>query len=224
MVGSHSCSGKGKYKPSSYLVARFKAHDSNHIVGNGLPVMERSWRIADMLLASDVRMAYGRKKEIGTNIEGIAISGGRLYVGLRSPNINGDAFIVSAPVKDLFAAGSQGLKNELVSTINVRLGANTGIRDLAALKDGRLLILSGPTVSQLDIGFKIWLLGKPAMGAQLRLLTELTTQTVTENGEIAKAETIVVIDEKDTSFSVLVLYDNIDEGRPILHSIVFRSQ
>ncbi|MDP4594727.1 MAG: DUF3616 domain-containing protein, partial [Beijerinckiaceae bacterium] len=167
---------------------------------------------------------YGRKKEIGTNIEGIAISGGRLYVGLRSPNINGDAFIVSAPVKDLFAAGSQGLKNELVSTINVRLGANTGIRDLAALKDGRLLILSGPTVSQLDIGFKIWLLGKPAMGAQLRLLTELTTQTVTENGEIAKAETIVVIDEKDTSFSVLVLYDNIDEGRPILHSIVFRSQ
>jgi len=43
--------------------------------------VERTWRVADALLASEVKSAYGDKKGKGTNIEGIAIAGERVYLG-----------------------------------------------------------------------------------------------------------------------------------------------
>ncbi len=109
-----------------------------------------------MLLNSTARDSYGKEKSQGTNIEGLAVTGGRLYVGLRTPVDKDAALILSAPVAELFASGQQSLNGKSVEPISLKLGKMVGIRDLAALQSGGLLILSGPTIEQKDIPYKIW--------------------------------------------------------------------
>jgi hypothetical protein len=200
VASSHSCSGGGKYKPSSFLLVRFKVNSVTSFKG--------------------VKGAYGKPKGEGTNIEGIAVIGDRLYAGLRTPVKPDVSFIVSAPVDDLFASGYEGLGDGVVvETIPVELGANAGIRDLAALRDGRLLILSGPAVEQADVEYKLWLLEKPVAGAARHALATITTSAKGKDGERAKAETIAVLDETADRLKLLVLYDNIDEGEPTQYEI-----
>ena len=219
VASSHSCSGGGKFKPSSFLVTRFRLNSATSFIGASPPSVERSWRLADALLASDkVRAAFGKPKGEGTNIEGVAVIGGRLYAGLRTPVAADTAFIVSAPVKDLFAPGSDGLGDGVVKTTEVKLGPNAGIRDLAALKNGKLLILSGPTVDQ-DVPYQLWLLDQPDAGIPLHGPVTVTTPKKDPDGKTAKAETVAVIGEDTGKLKVLVLYDNIDEGAPMQHEI-----
>ncbi|MBR1154379.1 DUF6929 family protein [Bradyrhizobium sp. JYMT SZCCT0428] len=221
VASSHSCTGGGKYKPSSFLLVRFKANNATSFKGESEPVLERSWRLADVLLGSEVkevREAYGKPKGEGINIEGIAVTGGRLYAGLRTPTASTEAFIVSAPVEDLFATGHERLKAG-IKTFRVELGANTGIRDLAALGNDRLLVLAGPTGNQAGVEYKLWLLDKPVDGAKKSLLATITTTTIGGDGEAGKAETVVVLEETPDRLKVLVLYDNLDEGEPTQYDI-----
>lgn len=225
VASSHSCTGGGKYKPSSFLLSRFKANSLTSFKGASPPVVERSWRLADVLLGSDikeVKEAYGKPKGSGTNIEGIAVIGDRLYAGLRTPTGSSKAFIVSAPVDDLFASGSDRLGAGLVDTFEVDLGDNTGIRDLAALSGNRLLILAGPSVKQDGVGYSLWLLEKPANGAAKKRLSTVTTSTMGGDGEPAKAETVTVLEETPDRLKLLVLFDNINEGEPTLYDISLR--
>jgi hypothetical protein len=221
VASSHSCSGGGKYKPSSFLLVRFKVKGGTF---KGKTLVERSWRLADVLLAGELKAFYGKPKGEGTNIEGIAVIGDRLYAGLRTPVNSNESFIVGAPVDDLFAADPkdhpQGLKDGVaIKPIKVELGANTGIRDLAALRNGRMLILSGPTDEQADVAYKLWLLDKPVSGKARDLNVTITTPTQGKDGKRAKAETVTVLDETPDRLKVLVLYDNIDEGEPTQYDI-----
>jgi hypothetical protein len=225
LTGSHSCSGKkSKYKPSSYLLARF-AHSSASSFLDGDPAVERTWRGADMLLNSRVKDSYGKKKGKGTNIEGLAVTGGRLYVGLRTPVGKRKAYIVSAPVAELFARGEQPLNRKSVEPISLKLGKGVGIRDLAALESGGLLILSGPTIEQEEIPYKIWHLPPPldAKGAGLVELATIRTDAVAGEGS-PKAESITVLQESPATkkITVLVNYDNIDEGAPARHELTLK--
>lgn len=223
-TGSHSCSGKNKYKPSSYLLARF-AHSSANSFLDGEPAVELTWRGADMLLNSLVKDSYGEEKGKGTNIEGLAIAGGRLYVGLRTPVGKEVAYILSAPVAELFARGEQPLNGKSVEPISLKFGEGVGIRDLAALQSGGLLILSGPTIEQKEIPYKIWHLPPPldANGAGLSELAIIKTNAVAEKG-LPKAESITVLQESPATkkITVLVNYDNIDEGAPARHELTLK--
>jgi len=228
LASSHSCSGEDEYKPSSYLLVRFKANSPTSFKGVSPVAVERSWRLADVLRASDgVGKFYGQRKGEGTNIEGLAVIGDRLYAGLRTPVDSDEAFIVGAPVADLFAADPtdhpEGLKAGVeFKPIRVRLGANTGIRDLAALRDGRMLILSGPTDDKADeagVPYKLWLLEKPVSGKPQDLNVTITTPTKDKKGKRAKAEAVTVLDETSDRLQVLVLFDNIDEGEPTQYDI-----
>jgi Protein of unknown function (DUF3616) len=220
VVSSHSCSGAGKYKPSSYLLVRFKPANSNSFIGDTPPAVERSWRVADALLASEVKSAYGDKKGKGTNIEGIAIAGERVYFGLRTPVTAGTAYIVSAPANDLFAPGTEALKSGVVKTRSLSLGEKTGIRDLAALENGGLLILSGPSVDQRDIGYKIWHLAPPISTSEpVELVTIETKAKAKDKDEIPKAEAITIIEQAGDKVVLIVNYDNVDEGAPSRHEI-----
>lgn len=223
-TGSHSCSGKNKYKPSSYLLARF-AHSSANSLLDGDPTVERTWRGADMLLNSRVKGSYGEEKGKGTNIEGLAVLGGRLYVGLRTPVGKKKVYILSAPVAELFARGEQPLNGKSVEPISLKLGEGVGIRDLAALQSGGLLILSGPTIEQKKIPYKIWHLPPPldAKGAGLAELATIKTNAVAREG-LPKAESITVLQEAPATkrITVLVNYDNIDEGAPARYELTLK--
>ena len=220
VIGSHSCTGGGKYKASSYLLVRFKPASANIFVGPTPPVVERTWRGADMLLLSDgVGSAYGKPKGLGTNIEGLAVIGDTLYAGLRAPVTNGTAYIVRARVDDLFASGPERLKSAAQKPIKLSLGANIGIRDLAALDNGGLLILSGPADSNRG-EYRIWHLPVPLNSSQPALLTGVTTTAKPKDAtDEPKAESITIIDQGADKVTVVVNYDNIDEGAPSTYEL-----
>ena len=93
-------------------------------------------------------------------------------------------------------------KKPEVDVIEVALGKNTGIRDLAAVSDG-LLVLSGPT--QKDGGYALhhWAEGDGV----LRKLLDLTMPDTK-----AKAETILLLDEREDFYRLLVMYDGLLDG------------
>jgi hypothetical protein len=222
VAGSHACSRDGGFEPSRYLLTRFKVSGADIPSGADAKV-ERSWRLSDALIAS-VGDAYGKKKEAGTNIEGIAVIDGTLYAGLRTPSDDAGAFIVAAPVADLFPDETAPPKGDPVlhNPIRVLLGPNAGsrsVRDLAALRSGGLLILSGPTLDQPEIGYDLWLLAKPGSGAAPEHLTSITTERAGADGQPAKAETVAILNETETNITVIIMYDNIDEGAPTRYEI-----
>ena len=145
--GSHACSRKGEFKPSTFLLTRFKSESAETISDSAQPTVERTWRLGDVLPPIPSIPGWDKKDpaklaELGReqrNIEGIAVIDGRLYAGLRTPNRDREVVIVSAPVKELFAEGKEPLPPGVIEdSQNQQIHLNfdntiTGIRDLAAL-------------------------------------------------------------------------------------------
>jgi hypothetical protein len=149
----------------------------------------------------------------------MALVGNRLYLGFRTPATASTATILSVEVTDLFSARRPAAAKPEVLTL--ALGPNTGVRDLAALDDGRLLVLSGPADSA--AGAYLLHLLTPANGVS-RPLVELRTDARGEKKdrggrEVPKAEAIAVIEQTPDAVTLLVMYDNIDDGGPRLHRI-----
>ena len=140
VTGSHGCSReKLKFKPSAFVLARAKA------TGGAIAAKDaaRTWRVSDAIQNSPLAGAFGRPGAAGAGIEGMAAIGNRLYLGFRTPSVQGQATILSVDTESLFVPGD-GPSTAKPDTLTLELGTNTGIRDLAALDDRRLLVLSGP--------------------------------------------------------------------------------
>jgi len=220
IASSHSCSGAGKYKPSNYLLSRSRLAGPAAFPFGASAVVERSWRGADMLIALDAAKAFGKPKKSGTNIEGIAVVGEHLYAGLRTPLGDGSAFLIRAPIDALFAPGTAPLRKDLVETRSLSLGEKTGVRDLAALADGSLLILSDPSKDQPKVDYKIWHLPEPVWSADpIELVVVRTKAKPKDADEKAKAESLTVLEQNGSNVVVMVNYDNIDEGAPAKHEL-----
>ncbi len=215
LTGSHACSrAKGQFRPSSFLLARARAEPREQRAED----VTRTWRLADVLRHSPLAATFGRPGPAGAGIEGLAVAGERLYLGMRTPAPD-QAAILAVPLSGLFAPGEQPAQVK-PEVLTLRLGAETGIRDLAALADGRLLVLAGPA----DAGaapFVLHLLN-PATGATRPLVELRTAELGRKKGggdEVAKAEAIAILEEGAAGVSLLVLYDNIDDGGPRRHRL-----
>lgn len=202
VVASHGCSRhSGEYRPSSFLLARIP------IESGQAGTVELSWRVADLLgAAGEVAPYLGKPLDAGPNglnIEGLAVVGDRLWLGLRAPALDGRAFLVGADVAELFRPGSEPAtaKPQLLA---FSAGAQRGVRDLAPLADGRLLALVGPAQEQ-DVPYAILLLD-PAAPAAVRVLGELRSR------KNAKAEALTVLAEERDELRVLVGYDGVKNG------------
>lgn len=202
VVGSHGCARRsGEYRPSSFLLARIAA-------GNGQAgAVALSWRIADLLAAAgEVAPYFGKaldETSNGLNIEGLAVVGDRLWLGLRAPSLAGRAFLVGGSVAELFRPGSEpaAQKPQLLA---FAAGAQRGVRDLAPLADGRLLVLVGPAQEQ-DLPYALLLLD-PADPASVRELGELPVR------KQAKAEALAVLTQGRDELRILVGYDGVKNG------------
>ena len=217
VTGSHACSrAKGKFRPSAFILARAPAKAKPLEAKD----VERSWRLADMIGNSPLASAFGKAGDEGAGIEGMALVGNRLYLGFRSPATASTATILSFDVTELFKPGNQPATSKS-EVLTLALGPNTGVRDLAALDDGRLLVLSGPADSA--AGAYLLHLLTPANGTS-HPLVELRTDAMGEKKdrggrEIPKAEAIAVLEQTPDAVTLLVMYDNIDDGGPHLHRI-----
>jgi len=144
----------------------------------------------------------------GVNIEGIAVKGGRMHLGFRGPSVDGRGFILSADADAVF-----GKKKLRAAVHALPLGETTGIRDLAAVRDG-ILILTGPVNDQpVTPAVFLW---NEKTGA-LKKLAELAIPPQYKKN---KAETLLVLgDEKGKPYRVLVMFDGPANGGPTEYEI-----
>jgi Protein of unknown function (DUF3616) len=213
VVGSHGCSRKkGKFRLSTFILARIRVDQQGRPVdeagnvltgGQAHEAVETTYRLSDLLpRAEEAGAFFGKALDAGTKgltIEGIAVQGENFFVGLRAPSIDGRAFILRANVDELFGPGHEPAPTTaLAETIQVALGPDVGIRDLASLPDGRLLILAG-AASGNEIPYRIFVVDPTA--ANLRELVP------PQSDQPTRAEGMTVLDATNKEIRLLILFD-----------------
>ena len=137
----------------------------------------------------------------GVNIEGIAVKDGRMHFGLRGPSRGGNAYLLSVDAEAMFKKHAN-LNSKATS---LPLGTDTGIRDLAAVSDG-ILVLAGPTRKE-DVPYAVWLWD--GVGNNARQLATLDLSGIDGEG---KAEVLLPLAEDSSNIRVLVMFDGIENG------------
>ncbi len=225
IVGSHGCSRKGgEFRLSSFLLARIRVDAEGIPTGpDGKKLAPEEWqdavettyRLSDYLAKADKAGAFFGKSldetENGLNIEGLAVDGDRLLVGLRAPALSDAAYIVAAEIADLFRPGNGPAKGK-AEVMPIKLGKNMGIRDLASLPDGQLLVLAGPAQEQ-DLAYQLFLV-EPGKGGKPKSLAKLEPMESEEEDEPVKAEAVTVLSADGGELRVLILFDGIKNGAP----------
>jgi hypothetical protein len=217
VVGSHGCSRhSNKFRLSSFVLARIQgaqvASAARPFDSSGV---ETTYRLSEALAAvPQIRQYFTRDlmSANGLNVEGLVVVGGRLFAGLRAPTLAGMAFIVTIDVNRLFDEGASINVGD-VKAISLPIGAGRGIRDLARLNDGQLLILSGPA-QDAQVPFEIHVLDLMAeTSTLLGTLGELPDVTG------AKAEAISVLSQHGNVVDILVMFDGLQSGGPREYTI-----
>ncbi|HZS65241.1 MAG TPA: DUF3616 domain-containing protein [Xanthobacteraceae bacterium] len=204
-IGSHGLSRhNGKLHESAFLVFRLRAAvQPANAPGEIAAPVETSGKLRAALRDAESVGAFAEKplNAGGINIEGIAVAGGRLYAGLRAPNLENRGFVLSAALDGVF-----GNKPLAAKVHALALGPHRGIRDLARV-DGGILVLAGPSVEEnVPVSVFFW---NPDSGA-LKKLGDLDRLPPG-----AKAETLLVLAQTPQLFDVLVMFDGIKDGGPI---------
>jgi hypothetical protein len=153
--------------------------------------------------------------ENGLNIEGLVVTGGKLFAGLRAPTLDGKSFVVAVDTSKLFDANA-AIDESDVRIISVPLGPDRGIRDLALLNDRRLLVLSGPA-QDVPVPFEIHVLDPVSEASVL-----LGTLGELPEARGAKAEAISVLSQHENSLDVLVMFDGLESGGPTEYRILLK--
>ncbi|EEE47325.1 DUF3616 domain-containing protein [Roseibium alexandrii] len=211
IVGSHGLSRKkAEFNSSSFFLFRFPVDGETGVPEfkfskkTVAPVIERTDELRAILKGAPDPIGHYAEKPLGegdggVNIEGLAYRDGRLYIGLRGPSVDGRAFLRSVNVDALFSNSKPDL-----DVIELALGSGAGVRDLAAVSDG-LIVLSGPVQSKGD--YALHHLRFPS-------LTLSTLADLKMPDRDHKAETVLVLSENRDSFDLLVMYDGAVDGGP----------
>lgn len=203
VAGSHGCSRNSKgYRLSSFLLARFRAYPDQ------LPeAVELTYRVSDVLAAAkSAGSRFGKPLDAGSNglnIEGIAFVAGKLWFGLRAPVDGSNAYLIGVVAAELFAPGNARWQGE-PEVVALALGERHGIRDLSALPDGRLIVLSGPAQEQ-KIDYRLYIVD-PAKPQTLGALG------VIDAPKKGKAEVVTVLRATTESADIAVMFDGIRNG------------
>ena len=205
VTGSHGLSKGGNHQPTRYFVFRIAAD-----VGSGeLGKVEASDRLlAALQMLPELKDFVNRRieagdapREHGLNIEGLAVRDGQAFFGLRGP-VQGDmAYVVRVPVAVLF--GAEAASAELFP---VRLGNGQGIRDMAKVEGG-MLLLSGPeaeTAGHAAVFF--W----DGSSDAPRRLAGLDLGTAVE----MKPEALLILPEAGDAYRILIMSDSAAQGQP----------
>lgn len=237
VVGSHGCSRKdAEFRVSSFILAQVRVDPEGRIVdAAGKPVDQpgeskgivTTYRLAGLLrkvervgefFGKRLQKEDGGAEPNGLNVEGIAVIGDDVFVGLRAPSLEGSAFVVTASLADLFADGP-GEPKVAAKIDALALGQGMGIRDLAARGDGSLLVLAGPAQEQ-DLPYGFYL-AQPKDGWKL---TRLPTLAPVEDakGRPVKAEGAFIIEDGDSAMKVLVVFDGLPDGGARLYRVPLR--
>ena len=217
-VGSHGLSGEeGKKQPSRYFVYRLSVDPAT-----GRPAdlgsetkasasVERKATLEALIAADDKLKPHIDKVpgEQGVNIEGLAVAGGDMFFGFRGPVLDDGALVMQVPVAAIFDGAALGAKPKVHPPLP--LGKGQGIRDLAAVKGGLFLVLSGP--EKREPGKAEVFLWKPGSGP---IPIHDLGGPRPDKGQ---PEALLLLGETDTAYAVLVISDGPENGDPTVVEI-----
>lgn len=147
----------------------------------------------------------------GFNIEGLCARDGKLWFGVRGPNLNGSIHIIETTGTSLFGTGDLQASLHTLQTGTDGIG----VRELATLKDG-ILVLTGNASAEAtkqqpktmardpngDSRFELWLWNPGQAVKRIGILPNFP----------GKAEGLYVLDDTETHAEVVVLHDSEPQG------------
>ncbi|TAU35385.1 DUF3616 domain-containing protein [Rhizobium ruizarguesonis] len=212
LIGSHGLNKSGEFQDSRYFLYRMKV-DASSGLAKDFGTEDR--QSSDVEKTANLQKALAddptfkdhvkEKPDVGVNIEGLAVSGDDIYIGFRSPLPNGDAVIASVPIKDAFENSEAKLKPHPAD-----LGTGMGVRDIAAVDDG-FLILSGPQADKAGpAGVCFWKASSPE--AQCHDLKKA-------GPDDSKPEALAVLGTTKDHYEVLIMSDGPSNGAPAIYEV-----
>jgi len=236
VAGSHSAKRKDcESNPGSRHLLRFDVNEST-----GKAKYSADGRLANyadtealwslMSSKDELRDYVGERKCLGTkpppevpqlrgqrgvNIEGLAAKNGMLHVGFRGPSMaDGTVPILSVDAVGIFAD-----REPKGSVTMLRLGKGRGVRDLAAIGQG-ILILAGPDDDSGDTGWTLAVwdgVVKEGAVVEPKVLADLDLSGVKLRGcdEELKPEAVAVAKEADRTLELVIMSDGMCDGGPL---------
>jgi hypothetical protein len=231
VIGSHGCSRNSeKFRLSSFMLARIRVDPQGRPAdGEGKPLpadrtadaVQTTYRVSDLLQrAGSVAGFFGKalNSANGLNIEGIAADGDKIWFGLRAPvDGEGKAFLVSGSASELFRDGQSPSQKDPENVIDPKL-ENLGIRDLAMLRDKRMLVLAGAAHGP-EATFQLFVVDTKDAKPVARPLGQLPEIKQPVEGEttLGKAEAVTVLDPDQGR--IVILFDALLDGAPRLAKV-----
>lgn len=226
IIGSHSISKKmGERQDNRCRIFRLRV-DAGTGVPNGLsvagsrvPAALEVASLVGLLRVEPVLGPYFGKplQQKGVNIEGLAVRDGRLYIGFRSPNLDGQAFVIELRADDVF-----GNKPRPPYTLHrLKLGDGLGIREIVAARSGFLIIAgnAGSEPSEKYVESEdyeqdrdFYLFHWSGKGPELHRIGPIPDVA-------GKAEAMTILEETPDQITVLILFDGPARGRPTVYRI-----
>ena len=223
ITGSHGLSKKqGDIESNRFKFFRLKVNPENGMaderaksktdflaISSLTPILSK-----DPLLSRHFRQPLQQK---GVNIEGLAVKDGRLFIGLRSPNLDGHMFVVELAADDLIT----GVADIDYRLHKLRAGKGLGIREIVRAKDC-FLIIAGNAGSEPSDEYPESQDYRKNRGFELFCWDGRGPEThrIGRIPEAAgKAEAMMVLSENTEGIDVLILFDGPKDGKPTVYHI-----
>lgn len=225
-IGSHSLTRKQVDPDDDYDKNRKRltkvSHDDHRdnlfrlkINSDGTLDKKKSIDLRDLLKDDPILGPFCEipSKENGVDIEGIAFSEDRLFVGFRGPVLRQN----HVPVMVLRFDSPDEYELRFVHL------EGRGIRDITQVKDGFLLI-AGP-VGDGDADYRLYFWdGKDGIPGSGHAASSLKVLGVIPCPPKAKAEGVTLLEETDQNYRVLVVYDGPENGNPTVFEVTKSTQ
>jgi len=140
-----------------------------------------------------------------------------LFVGLRGPNLDGNAFVLEVGANYVFAGKSQ----PSYTLHRLQMGPGLGVREIVAVRSGFLLI-AGNSASEpsekytqsvdYDQDREFLLVYWDGAGSEVHKIGPIPDV-------VGKAEAMLVLEEAQDHVTVLVLFDGPRQGRPTIYRL-----
>ncbi len=218
VTGSHGIAKKtGDVQGNRYSIFRLRVDPATGLPAGAGNVAVAT--LADLIREDPVLGPYFGQplQQKGINIEGLTIRDGRLFVGLRNPNLAGYAHVIEVAAADLFAASER----PQYVLHRLHLGEGLGIREIVATQRDFLIIAGNagsepsdefPKAVDYDEGRGFWMFAWDGRGSEAERIGRIPNAA-------GKAEAMTVLEETAHHVDVLVLFDGPDDGRPSVYRI-----
>jgi hypothetical protein len=220
IVGSHGAAkASGQQQQNRYRLFRLRVDPATGRPSGPPAAALKIASLADVLRADPVLGPHFAQplQRRGVNIEGLAARDGRLYVGFRSPNLQGDALVMEIRADEVFG----GAARPTYTLHRLRLGPGLGIRELVAVRSGFLLIAGNagsepsteyPEPQDYEKDREFFLFQWDGSGTGVHQIGALPKTT-------GQAEAMTILEETQDSATVLILFDGPEGGRPTVYRI-----